>query len=87
MHGRGRLIPRRWPGGRERRHAATAKTKLKEALDAAKVPVDVEMSSQAQHGWSVPDMPLQPSGQPNYNKADADRAWAQLLALYKAALA
>jgi len=39
------------------------------------------------HGWSVPDMPLQPSGQPNCNKADADRAWAQLLALYQAALA
>ena len=64
-----------------------AKTKLKDAFDAAKVPVDVELYAQAQHGWCVSDMPLQPNGQPIYNKADADRAWGKLLALYKAGLA
>jgi len=64
-----------------------AKTKLKEAFEAAKVPVDVELYAQAQHGWCVADMPNQPNGQPIYNKADADRAWGKLLALYKAALA
>ena len=63
-----------------------AKTKLKEAFDAAKVPVDVEVFSQAQHGWCVPDMPSQANGQPIYNKADADRAWGKLVAMYKAAL-
>jgi carboxymethylenebutenolidase len=63
-----------------------AKTKLKEAFDAAKVPVDVEVFSQAQHGWCVPDMPAQANGQPIYNKADADRAWTKLVAMYKAAL-
>ena len=63
-----------------------AKTKLKEAFDAAKVPVDVEVFSQAQHGWCVPDMPAQANGQPIDNKADADRAWAKLVAMYKAAL-
>jgi len=63
-----------------------AKTKLKEAFDAAKVPVEVEVYP-AQHGWCVPDMPKQPSGQPTYNKAEAERAWGKLLALYKAALA
>ena len=63
-----------------------AKTKLKEAFDAAKVPVEVEVYSQAQHGWCVPDMPMQANGQPIYNKADADRAWGKLLALYKAGL-
>ena len=63
-----------------------AKTKLKEAFDAAKVPVDVEVFSQAQHGWCVPDMPAQANGQPIYNQADADRAWGKLVAMYKAAL-
>ena len=63
-----------------------AKTKLKEAFDTAKVPVEVEVYP-AQHGWCVPDMPKQPSGQPTYNKAEAERAWGKLLALYKAALA
>ena len=64
-----------------------AKTKLKEAFDAAKVPAEVEVYPQAQHGWCVPDMPKQPNGQPIYNKPDAERAWGKLLALYKAALA
>ena len=64
-----------------------AKTKLKEAFAAAKVPAEIEVYSQAQHGWCVPDMPKQANGQPIYSKADADRAWGKLLALYKAALA
>jgi carboxymethylenebutenolidase len=63
-----------------------AKTRLKEAFDAAKVPAEVEVYPQAQHGWCVADMPLQANGQPIYNKADADRAWGKLLALYKAGL-
>ena len=63
-----------------------AKTKLKEAFDAAKVPVEVEVYAMAQHGWCVPDMPAQPNGQPIYNKDDAERAWSKLLALYKAGL-
>jgi carboxymethylenebutenolidase len=64
-----------------------AKTKLKEAFDAAKVPVEIEVYPQAQHGWCVPDMPKQPNGQPIFDKPDAERAWGKLLALYKAALA
>ena len=64
-----------------------AKTKLKEAFDAAKVPAEVEVYPQAQHGWCVPDMPKQPNGQPIYSKPDAERAWGKLLALYKAGLA
>jgi carboxymethylenebutenolidase len=63
-----------------------AKTKLKEAFDAAKNPAEVEVYSQSQHGWCISDMPKQANGQPIYNKADADRAWGKLLALYKAAL-
>ena len=63
-----------------------AKTKLKEAFDAAKVPVEVEVYSMAQHGWCVPDMPAQANGQPIYKMDDAEKAWGKLLALYKAGL-
>ena len=62
-----------------------AKDKLKEAFAAAKVPAEVEVYS-GLHGWCVPDMPMQ-NGAPIYNKADAERAWGKLIALYKAALA
>ncbi len=63
-----------------------AKTKLKEAFEAAKVPVEIEVYSQSQHGWCVPDMPKQGNGEPIYNKPDAERAWTKLMALYKAGL-
>ena len=63
-----------------------AKDKLKEAFTAAKVPVEIEVYSASLHGWCVPDMPMQ-NGAPIYNKADAERAWAKLLALYKAGIA
>ena len=64
-----------------------AKDKLKEAFIAAGNPAVVEVYEDAQHGWCVPDMPKQPNGMPIYNKPDADKAWAKLLALYKANLA
>ncbi len=63
-----------------------AKVKLKEAFDAANVRVEVELFATAQHGWCVPDMPAGQAG-PIYNQPDAERAWAKLMALYKAALA
>jgi len=62
-----------------------AKDKLREAFSAAKVPAEIELY-QSLHGWCVPDMPMQ-NGAPIYNKPDAERAWAKLVALYKAALA
>jgi len=58
-----------------------AKTTLKAAFDAAKVPAEVEVYSMAQHGWCVPDMPNN-----LYKMDDAERAWTKLLALYKAGL-
>ena len=61
-----------------------AKDKLKEAFAAAKVPAEVEVYS-GLHGWCVPDMPMQ-NGKPIYDKPDAEKAWAKLLALYKAGL-
>jgi len=63
-----------------------AKDKLKESFAAAKVPTEIEVYAGAQHGWCVPDMPMQ-NGAPIYNKPDAERAWAKLVALYKTALA
>ena len=62
-----------------------AKDKLKEAFAAAKVQAEIEVYS-ALHGWCVPDMPAR-DGVPIYNKPEAERAWAKLVALYKAALA
>jgi carboxymethylenebutenolidase len=61
-----------------------AKDKLRKAFDGAHVPAKVEVFAE-QHGWCVPDMPQQ-DGKPIYNQADAERAWKELLALYKTAL-
>jgi carboxymethylenebutenolidase len=57
-----------------------AKTKLKEAFPTAEVEVYGSL-----HGWCVPDMPSSP--QPIYNKPDAEKAWAKLVALYKSSIA
>ncbi|MCW3054022.1 MAG: dienelactone hydrolase [Chthonomonadales bacterium] len=61
-----------------------AKDKLREAFDAVKLPAEIEVY-QSQHGWCMPDMPASPD-KPIYNKADAEKAWSKLLALYKANL-
>ena len=62
-----------------------AKDKLREAFAAAKVPAEIEVYPDTQHGWCVPDMPLR-NGKPIYSKPDAERAWNKLVALYQAAL-
>ena len=62
-----------------------AKDKLREAFAAAKVPAEIEVYGSL-HGWCVVDMPAGPAG-PIYNKPDAEKAWAKLVALYKTALA
>ncbi len=61
-----------------------AKTKLREAFGAAKVPVKIEVYEGTLHGWCVKDMPLQ-AGKPIYNEPQAERAWNELIALYKRA--
>jgi carboxymethylenebutenolidase len=63
-----------------------AKDKLKEAFAAAHVPAEIEVYSESQHGWCVPDMPAG-GGKPIYNKPDAERAWGKLETLYKTSLA
>jgi carboxymethylenebutenolidase len=62
-----------------------AKDKLKEAFAAANVPAEIEVYKSL-HGWCVPDMPA-PADAPIYNKPEAEKAWAKLVALYKSALA
>ena len=57
-----------------------AKDTLKAALQAAGRPGKVEVYAGAAHGWTV-------KGGQVYNEAAAEKAWAELLALYKRALA
>jgi carboxymethylenebutenolidase len=58
-----------------------AKDKLKESFAKAGVPAEIEVYP-AKHGWCVPDMPIE-DGAPIYDKAQAERAWGKLIALYK----
>ncbi len=53
-----------------------AKTKLKEAADAAGRPAEVEVYP-AQHGFCTIDAPV-------YDQAQAERAWARMLATFEA---
>lgn len=62
-----------------------AKTKLEEAFRAAGVPAKIEVYPGTLHGWCVKDMPRQ-GDQPIYNEAQAERAWGELLSLYRQAL-
>ncbi|HLO97048.1 MAG TPA: dienelactone hydrolase family protein [Fimbriimonas sp.] len=52
---------------------------LKETFEKAGVPAEVEVYEGAAHGWCPPDSSV-------YNEPKAEKAWARLLALYKAAL-
>ena len=61
-----------------------AKDKLKEAFASANVPAEIEVYKSL-HGWCVPDMPAE-AANPIYNKPEAEKAWAKLVALYKTAL-
>ncbi len=61
-----------------------AKDVLRETFADAGVAAEIEVYSDAQHGWCVTDMPSQ--GTPIYNEVDAERAWGKLIELYEAAL-
>jgi carboxymethylenebutenolidase len=61
-----------------------AKTKLDEAFHAAHLAAKIEVYEGTLHGWCVKDMPLQ-AGKPIYNEAQAERAWNELVTLYKRA--
>ncbi len=55
------------------------KDKLKAAFADAKLPAQVEVFTGCAHGWTV-------KGSQVYNEEGAERAWSNLLALYKKAL-
>jgi carboxymethylenebutenolidase len=55
---------------------STAKGTLKAAFTAAHLTATVEVYDGCNHGWTV-------RGSQVYNEAGAERAWAELLALYK----
>jgi carboxymethylenebutenolidase len=62
-----------------------AKTVLKEAFAAAKLPAEIELYKGALHGWCISD--AQPrDGKPIYDHAKAEVAWKHLLALYRRCL-
>jgi len=56
--------------------APDVKDKLRVAFDAAKVPARIEVYAGAAHGWCV-------KGSQVYNEPAAEKAWSELLALYK----
>ena len=62
-----------------------AKTKLAEAFKATNLAEQQEVYAGCQHGWCVKDMPNGPDGKPLYNEAGAEKAWVELVALYKRA--
>lgn len=59
--------------------APADKDKLRAAFDAAKRPAEIQVYAGAMHGWCPPDSEV-------YNQAQAERAWARLLALFSTAL-
>jgi carboxymethylenebutenolidase len=63
-----------------------AKIKLAEAFKAANLPEKQEVYAGCMHGWCVKDMPMGPDGKPLYNEAGAERAWNELIVLFKRAV-
>ena len=68
------------------------KNRLREAFAKAKVRAEIEVYPNALHGWCVPEDGVgsggarQSESKPSDNKADAERAWGKLVALYKTEL-
>lgn len=56
-----------------------AKVTLKDAYAKAGIPAEIEVYAGAAHGWTVPDSAV-------YNEAQAEKAWARMLVLFKKAL-
>jgi carboxymethylenebutenolidase len=60
-----------------------AKTTLAAAFKAANLMAKIEVYDGCMHGWCVKDMPNQPDGKPIYNAVEAERAWNELIMLFK----
>lgn len=63
-----------------------AKVKLAEAFKGANLPQKQEVYAGCMHGWCVKDMPMGPDGKSIYNEAGAERAWNDLVLLFKRAV-
>ena len=61
-----------------------AKSTLDQAFKAAKLQAKIEVYDQCLHGWCVKDMPTA-AGKPIYNEPQAERAWGELVSLFKRA--
>jgi len=57
-----------------------AKVLLKEAFEKAKLPAEIEVYAGTKHGWCPPDAAV-------YDAAQAEKAWARMMALFEKALA
>ena len=66
-------------------HQPDAKTKLAEAFKAAHLEAKIEVYAGTLHGWCIKDMPPE-NGKPKYNEPPAERAWREMLMLFKRAL-
>jgi carboxymethylenebutenolidase len=62
-----------------------AKTELRKAFDTAGLKAKIEVYEGCMHGWCVKDMPHAPDGTPIYNEPQAERAWNELVTLFKRA--
>ncbi len=62
-----------------------AKTQLAEAFKAADLQAKIEVYAGCLHGWCVKDMPQTPGKPPIYNEPQAERAWGELISLFKRA--
>ncbi len=62
-----------------------AKTQLAEAFKAAHLQAKIEVYAGCLHGWCVKDMPKTPGKPPIYNEPQAERAWGELVSLFKRA--
>lgn len=62
-----------------------AKTTLDEAFKSAKLQAKIEVYEGCLHGWCVHDMPNTPGKPPIYNEVQAERAWGELVSLFKRA--
>ena len=63
-----------------------AKLKLAEAFKSANLLGKQEVYAGCMHGWCVKDMPLGADGKPIYNEPGAERAWNELMVLFKRAV-
>jgi carboxymethylenebutenolidase len=63
-----------------------AKSTLSDAFKSAHLHAKIEVYDGCLHGWCVKDMPQSPGKPTIYNEVQAERAWGELLGLYKRAL-